>query len=224
MKNDFLCPPKAIIFDMDGLLVDSERLWKKAETAMLADRGRVYDDHKHEPFIGMAMPEFLANIREVYELNDTVEALRVELIDRLKAIIAHETLPQPGALEIVDYVITQGIPYGIASSSPLAVIEATVGSQPAWEGAFKVRASADEVENGKPAPDVYLLAAERLGIDPIDCWAFEDSPNGARSAIAAGITCFAVPDPSHATPEKFKGVTPYVFDTLHDVLTKLKSC
>lgn len=223
--TDYICPPEAVIFDMDGLLVDSEKLWKIAETALLADRGAQYSDEKHEPLIGMGMSDFIPGLKRTYELDDDLDALHDELIERIHKIIAeHDPETQPGALDIVDYVVEKKLPYAIASSSPLSLIHATIGSQPHWEGLFPVRTSAEEVPNGKPAPDVYLLAAERLGVDPTKCLALEDSPNGSRSAVAAGMTCFAVPDPSHSHPERFNGVTPHVFESLHDVLEKLKDC
>jgi HAD superfamily hydrolase (TIGR01509 family) len=222
--TEFPCPPAAIIFDMDGLLVDSERLWKKAETAMLADRGKIYNDEKHAPFIGMAVDEFLGGIRRAYDLTDDIPSLRAELEERVIDIITVETLPQPGANELVEFVLSKGIKHGVASSSPMDVINSTIGSQKQWDDAFPIRCSADQVTLGKPAPDVYLFAAESLGFTPSQCLALEDSPNGTRSAVAAGMTCFSVPDLTHSKPEAFVGITPYVFHSLHDVLAKLKEC
>jgi beta-phosphoglucomutase-like phosphatase (HAD superfamily) len=222
--NGYPCPPVAVIFDMDGLLVDSERLWKVAETALLADRGVTYSEEKHAPFIGMALPEFIPAIKRVYELDDDVDTLTTELMGRITGLLKTDTRPQPGAQEAIDFVLAHDIPHSIASSSPIAVIEATLSSQPGWTEAFPITCSADEVELGKPAPDVYLLAAERLGVDPTQCVALEDSPNGSRAAVAAGMTCFSVPDLSHTTLSAFDGVTPHVFGSLHEVLPLLKSC
>jgi len=222
--NGYPCPPAAVIFDMDGLLVDSERLWKVAETAWLSDRGATYSEEKHAQFIGMALPEFISGIKRVYELDDDVETLTADLMRRITTMIATDTRPQPGAQAALDFVIEHDIPHAIASSSPMQVIDATLDSQPGWAAAFPVRCSADEVERGKPAPDVYLWAAERLNVAPADCIALEDSPNGSRSAVAAGMTCFAVPDLSHTQPSAFDDVTPHVFATLHEVLAILKDC
>jgi HAD superfamily hydrolase (TIGR01509 family) len=223
-ENLFPCPPAAIIFDMDGLLVDSERVWQMAETDWLAARGATYSAEKHAPFIGMKLTEFVPNVKRVYELDDDVDTLYNDLIDRMMRRIPTETRTQPGALELVEFVQQQGIPYAIASSSPMNIINATVASQPAWADAFTVRCSADEVPNGKPAPDVYLLATERLKVTPSACLALEDSRNGARAAIAAGMACYAVPDLSHAQPDDFAAITPLVADTLHVVLEKLRGC
>jgi HAD superfamily hydrolase (TIGR01509 family) len=220
----FPCPPQAVIFDMDGLLFNSERLWKIAETGWLASYGYHYDEEAHIPLVGLAIPEYIEAVREIYSLEQDAATLMADLMARINHIVKHNAQTQPGALEIVAYVMEQGLPYAIASSSPLDLIDITVGTQPAWAGAFLVRCSADEVPRGKPAPDVYLLAAERLGVDPARCLALEDSPNGSRSAVAAGMTCFAVPDTTHSQPEAFANITPFVFHTLHDVLDHLRQC
>ena len=224
MSNSFPCPPAAIIFDMDGLLVDSERLWKVAETNLLADHGATYSDEKHAPFIGMGLDEFLPNIKRVYGLDVSVEDMYDDLMARMLKLVAQDAQPQPGAPETVEFVVAQGVPRAIASSSPLALIAATVESQPDWPEIFSTRASAEEVERGKPAPDVYLLAAERLGVEPSACIALEDSPNGAKAAVAAGMTCLAVPDTTHVQPNAFEGITPYVFEDLHAALEKIRGC
>jgi HAD superfamily hydrolase (TIGR01509 family) len=224
MTHPYPCPPQAIIFDMDGLLVDSEKLWKIAETGWLADRGATYSDEKHAPFIGMALPEFVPHIRQAYGLDDDAETLLADLMQRIITLIETQTTPQPGAAQMVDYVASYNIPHAIASSSPMAVIEATLNSQPTWAEVFAVRCSADEVPNGKPAPDVYALAAERLGVQAAQCIALEDSRNGARAAVAAGMTCFVVPDLTHAAPSDFEEITPFVFATLHEALATIRGC
>jgi len=101
------------------------------------------------------------------------------------------------------------------------VIEAVVKSQ-GWEEAIPVRVSADLCAKGKPAPDVYLKTAEILGVAPADCVALEDSPVGARAAVAAGMTCLVISDPAHSVPADFAEITPHVYTNLHDVLRDLK--
>jgi beta-phosphoglucomutase-like phosphatase (HAD superfamily) len=220
---NFPCPPAAIIFDMDGTLVDSERLWKKAETAMLAQHGITYSSETHAPFIGMALREFLPNLCKAYGISTPAEELRIELVQRVLDVVA-ESPAMPGAFELVEFVASRGIPYAIASSSPMPIIHGTLASQPAWADRFTVRCSADEVAHGKPAPDVYLLAAQRLGVDPTQCIAIEDSRNGSKAAVAAGMTCFTVPDLSHASPADFAHITPFIFESLHHVLDALEPC
>ncbi len=212
----------AIIFDMDGLLVDTERVWKIAESALLAARGKEYSPVKHEALIGRGMREFIDGIKSSYAVDDSAEVLTAELYERLYALLPGRIVVQPGAPELIAHIQTHNIPRAIASSSPLHMIDFVVSDR-GWGEFFGVRASGDEVPRGKPAPDVYLLAAERLGIDPARCLALEDSPNGARAAVGAGMTCFAVPDTSHSQPAQFAGITPHVLGSLHAVLDVLQN-
>lgn len=103
----------------------------------------------------------------------------------------------------------------------MAIIKAVVKSQ-GWEDKIRHLYTANDVARGKPAPDVYLYAAQQLGVDAGDCIALEDSPNGARSAVSAGMTCYAIPD-THSTAAAFADITPHVFDDLHQVLARLKA-
>jgi len=214
---------KAIIFDMDGLLVDSETVWFDVEKTMIESRGHEYTDEVRESIIGMRVDEFLQALHAHYDFDETVEALNTELITRILKAIPEKVVAQPGANELVQFVAEQNIPRAIASSSPMSVINATIGSQSGWDAVFLHRFSADDDERGKPAPDVYLRAVRELGYEPQDCLALEDSPNGSRAAVAAGMTCYSVPDKSHSKPEAFKDITPHVFASLHEVLIKLKA-
>ena len=217
MTNKF----DAVVFDMDGLLVDSEVVWHLAETAMIESRGEVYTDEVRANIIGKRMDALLAYLREVYDFEDTITTLNDELIERMLALIPQKVDPQPGAQALVEYVIAQDIPYAIASSSPMAIIDSVVKSQ-GWERHFELLCSANDDEHGKPAPDVYLRAARLLGVEPCRCLALEDSPTGAQAAVAAGMTCYAVPDTSHSKPETLEAITPHVFESLHQVLEKLQ--
>lgn len=211
----------AIIFDMDGLLVDSETVWHVAETDMIEARGHKYTEEVRAGIVGLRMDEFMAKLRDHYGFEEPLEELIDELLSRLGNLLETEVQPQPGAHELVSYVVENAIPYAIASSSPKSVIDATLKSQ-GWDALFAVRCTADDEARGKPAPDVYLKAAQRLNIDPTKCLALEDSPNGSRAAIAAGMTCYAVPDRSHTDVSAFNDITPHVFDDLHQVLAIIK--
>ncbi|PJF21100.1 MAG: hypothetical protein CUN56_12815, partial [Phototrophicales bacterium] len=183
--------------------------------------GHVYTPEARAAIIGMRVDEFLTKLKEIYQLEPSVEELSDDLHERVLRLIPLEVKPQPGANEIIEYVLKHDIPHAIASSSSMRVINATLEAQ-GWGDKFKIRCTADDDKNGKPAPDVYLRAARLLGVEPKDCLALEDSPNGARAAVAAGMTCYAVPDKSHSTPQAFDGITPYVFDSLYDVLERLQ--
>jgi sugar-phosphatase len=208
---------KAIIFDMDGLLVDSETVWSVAEDELFAARGLVISREARKEIVGLRIDEFMSKLRAIYQLPESVPDLVAELEQRMLKKIPELVKPQPGARELVAYVTEKGIPCAIASSSPMIIIEATVQAQ-RWDPPFSVRCSAEFEERGKPAPDVYLRAAERIGVAPTDCLALEDSPNGARAALAAGMLCYAVPDLTHSSAAAFNGITPHVFDNLHQVL------
>lgn len=215
--------PQAVIFDMDGLLVDSEPVWQIAENAMLTARGKQPDHNVRVSLVGLRMLDFWNGMCRAYNLTETVDVLRDEIIDRMVAMITEGVAARPGARELLDYLYARQIPCAIASSSPMAIIDATVKAQ-GWGSHFQAHVSGDEVTHGKPAPDIYLEAAKRLGFAPSDCLALEDSPNGARAAVAAGMVCFAVPDYSHTTPAAFEPVTPHICDSLHDVVRALEKC
>ncbi|HEX2619930.1 MAG TPA: HAD family hydrolase, partial [Phototrophicaceae bacterium] len=164
--------------------------------------------------------EFLTRLHDHYAMPDTVEALVTELNGRMIDLIPKRVPAQPGAKELLAWVVENQIPCAIASNSSREIIDVTVGAQ-GWNDIFVVRCTGDDEKQGKPAPDVYLTAARRLGVDPQDCLALEDSLNGARAVVAAGMTCYAVPDKSHSTADAFRSITPYVFDSLIDVLALL---
>ncbi len=215
--------PQAVIFDMDGLLVDSEPVWAVAETAMMAHRGKQSDPDIQRGLVGLRMRDFLAGMCTAYDLAETVADLSVDITARMIELIPQEVIARPGAPELLEYLYQHSVPCAIASSSPMAIIDATVNAQ-GWNRYFQTHVCGDDVAEGKPAPDIYLEAARRIGFDPALCLALEDSPTGARAAVAAGLTCYAVPDPSHTTPAAFAEVTPHVYASLHDVLVTLEGC
>ena len=212
--------PQAIIFDMDGLLVDSERIWHLAEDEVFRSRGLDYTDELRASVIGLRMDEFMARLRAHFHIDEPLAALTAEVNANMLRLIPAMVRPQPGAVELLQLVRQRAWPVAIASSSPTAIIDATLRAQ-GWDSIFPLRCSADEVARGKPAPDVYLQAARLLGVAPEHCLALEDSPNGARAAVAAGMTCYAVPDRSHAQPADLAVITPFVFDDLHAVRARL---
>lgn len=211
----------AIIFDMDGLLVDSETVWAEAELRLLGARGKTYDDtHPRDELIGLRIDEFLDKLCATFNIDESPKSLYDELVEDMLQLIPERVMTKPGAPEMLEYLQLRNIPCAIASSSPQSIIEAVVAAQ-GWGDVLPVRVSAEAVARGKPAPDVYLEAARRLGVSPARALALEDSPNGARAAVAAGMTCYAVPDLFHSPVTAFDGITPYVFDSLHTVLAGL---
>lgn len=216
-----MTPFSGIIFDMDGLLVDSEVVWHQAEREFFAARGIVYTDELRALILGIRIDVMFHKLKPILNLTESVEDMVAELTERMLALIPDNTVPQPGAHDIVRYVAQHNIPTAIASSSPQSIIDAIVKSQD-WCDVFAIRCSADDVPHGKPEPDVYLYAAEKIGAQPSQCLALEDTPVGARAAVAAGMTCYAVPDLAYSKPESFANITPHVFNSLHEVLAILR--
>lgn len=211
---------EGIIFDMDGTLVESENVWQVAEVEMLADRGIEYTDEVRQMVIGLRLDEFFDKLIQHYGLQETNQQLQAELIERMLVKIPLHVQKKAGAQALVEWTAAQGMPFCIASSSPMTIIEAVVQSQ-GWSDTFTHLYTADSVARGKPAPDVYLYAAEKLNIRPENSLAIEDSPAGARSAVAAGMVCYVVPD-YHSKPEAFAPITPHVFTSLDEILAQLQ--
>ena len=215
-----MIPFQAIIFDMDGLLVDSEPVWHQAETAWVHAQGHEHVDEVRAQIIGLRLDAMMEIFRDAYHLDGDIDAMVKDFTSVFLKLVPTHVRAHAGAAELLDYIQAQRIPTAIASSSPISVINAIVESQ-GWGDVFKIRCTADDVPLGKPAPDVYLAAAQVLRVNPADCLALEDSPAGSRAAVAAGMTCYAVPDPSHSQKSAFKDITPYVFNNLYDVLNDL---
>ena len=217
---------RAVIYDLDGTLVDSERLWHEAETSLLAVRGLHYYDEVRAALLGQRMDACIRIIRDHYCLSDSVTMLRSELLERMMALVERKLQKRPGAEELLARVKGIGLPAAIASSSPLSFIEGVVRSC-GWDELYFPSSqnylfSADDVPNGKPAPDVYLAAAKSLGIPPMECLAIEDSPTGARAAVAADMTCIAVWDSFHSKVDDFTDITPHCYANLRECWSKIR--
>ncbi|MBW4439516.1 MAG: HAD family phosphatase [Pleurocapsa minor GSE-CHR-MK-17-07R] len=212
--------PRAVIFDMDGLLVNSEPVWEVIEDAILAERGKVLTAEGRSPLIGRRMADFWQGMKETFGLDDPIEDLVADVIQRFLENLPAGAPEQPGASELIAFLHAEGVPIAIASSSPNAIIDGVVTSR-GWLHYFPVRVSGDEVAAGKPAPDVFIEAARRLGVEPSQCLILEDSRNGVRAAVASGATCIAVPDFSHVTLDELYPLTPHIADNLHQVQAAL---
>lgn len=209
---------KAIVLDMDGTLVNTETLWKEAERAILASYGRTYDAVTHAQFLGLAVQDFIPAVQQAYDLEHIeTSILEQDLEERVRNLLATQTQPTVGATDLITYIYNNNIPCAIASNSSHAMIQSTLHNQ-RWADVIDKRYSADDVPNAKPAPDLYQHAAEQLGMRPQDCIAVEDSLAGVKAAVAAGMTCLAVPDHELSDLSSFQSVTPHVHSSLYDVL------
>lgn len=225
IKDKFMSQfcPEAVIFDMDGLLVDSEPLWVVVERSLIEERGREYNPAITAKYVGMRLLEFWHGMRSDYGFSEQARELMEIAIGRMVAQIPSRLKEKTGASELLAHFHAEGIPCAIATGSFAPVLNAVLDSLN-WSHHFVTHVTGDEVERGKPDPQTYLLAAERLGVPPERCLALEDSPTGAKAAVAAGMVCYAIPDGSHTTPAHFKDITPHVHDSLIAVLDLMRAC
>ncbi len=183
---------RGIVFDMDGLLVDSEGDWDLVRRRFVAEHsGTLTDDHARA-MLGMNTAQWSAYLREQFSLPLTVAEIGALVIERRMERYGEHMVVMPGAIETV-HTLAARYPLAVASSSP-AVLIGFVLAQLDLTTFFHATASSDEVTHGKPSPDVYLLACERLGILPSEATAFEDSGNGILAAKKAGLRVIAVPN------------------------------
>jgi HAD superfamily hydrolase (TIGR01509 family) len=186
-------PIRALIFDMDGLLVDSEDLAAGALRQFLANNGREMTDGTMERTLGRRLPEAIAIIKEHYGLDGEVSDLTDQYdLMRLEALRGN-VLPMRGAAAIIDWAREVGLQVALASSSKRTHVDLSL-QEAGLAGKFQAEACGDEVTNGKPAPDIFLLAATRLGVDPSACVVLEDAPAGLAAGHAAGMRTIWVPN------------------------------
>ena len=183
-------PPAAVLFDNDGLLLDTEVLWTRAEVQLFDRFGLTFTiEHKRE-LIGTSGPVSEA----ILERQLTAPGQGARLMAELHKLVMEEARngvdPMPGAVALLDAL--DGRPVGVASNSPRAFVERTLDAA-GLRGRFACVLSADDVERPKPAPDLYLALARALGADPADCVALEDSATGVRAARTAGAFVIGVP-------------------------------
>ena len=186
-------PFEAIVFDNDGLLLDTEEAWTRAETVLFARHGEVFTaDHKRE-LIGTSRQQSAAKVERMLRLPGQGKALMDELHEIVMEELGAGVPPRPGALELLRAVRVAGVPVGLASNSSREFVDRALAVAQLANGQFDVVLSADDVDAPKPAPDLYLAACAALGAAPERAAALEDSPPGVASARAAGMYVIAVP-------------------------------
>ena len=190
--------PDAVIFDLDGVLLDSEQLWNLAkEEVTRAHRGRWREDAPRA-MMGMSSPEWVAYMRERMDVPLPPDEVNALVIARLQELYRTRLPLLPGAVEAVRACAARW-PVGLASSSNREIIDLVLPLM-GLADTFAVTVSSEEVERGKPAPDVYIETAHRMNVHSDGCVAVEDSSNGIRSAVAAGMRVIAVPN-AHDPPD-----------------------
>lgn len=185
----------AILFDMDGVLIDSEPLHLRATRFALGERAQSYTERDNQSFFGATDAEMFRVLRILFDLDASIDELVIRKREHLVSLIRTEGRGLPGVPEIPLRFREAGLRLGLVSASVRPVIDAILEAL-GLSGAFETVVSGDEVARGKPAPDGYLMAARRLAVDPGRCFVVEDTRNGVLAAKAAGMTVAAVPGPT----------------------------
>ncbi len=186
---------EAVIFDLDGVLLESEEVWDAAREELVRERGGRYDAEVQRAMMGMSSLEWSRYLHEVAGVPDEPEAINAEVMRRMLAAYGERLPLLPGAVEAVRR-IGERVPLGLASSSNRVLIDHVLEAA-GLAALFRATVSSEEVAQGKPAPDVYLEAARQLGVAPGRCAAVEDSHGGIRAAHAAGMRVVAIPNASY---------------------------
>jgi HAD superfamily hydrolase (TIGR01509 family) len=184
---------KAVIFDMDGVMIDSEPLWEKTERILLARRDIEYSPTYRDQIVGLNQNDSGKLLIDTFELKETVEDIIFERVEILTAIYEEELEVVAELTPLLEDLRDNKFKLAVASSSPMRVINFVLDMFSLHEY-FPVVVSGECTDKGKPHPAIYLHTAERLEIEPSECVAIEDSINGVKSAKAAGMYCIAVPD------------------------------
>ena len=191
---------EAVVFDLDGVLLRSEEVWDAVRERYVRERGGRYDEQVQRSMMGMSAPEWSRFLHEEAGVPDKPEEINRDVVGLMLEAYRGGLPLLPGAVEAVRRAAA-AFPLALASSSNRAVFEEVL-QLAGIADCFRATVSSEEVERGKPAPDVYLEAARRLGIAPGGCAAVEDSHAGIRSAKAAGMRVVAIPNASYPPDEE----------------------
>jgi HAD superfamily hydrolase (TIGR01509 family) len=206
---------RAVVFDLDGVLLASEEVWDAVRERYVRDRGGRYDDEVQRAMMGMSAPEWSRYLHEEAGVPDEPEAINRAVVDRMLEAYRGELPLLPGADEAVRRTAAT-FPLALASSSNRVVFEAVLDLAGLTD-CFRATVSSEEVPRGKPAPDVYLEAARRLGVAPERCAAVEDSHAGIRSAKSARMRVIAIPNASYPPDDEALALADVVLESLDDL-------
>lgn len=208
---------QAFIFDMDGLLIDSEPLWRIAEIECFEKAGVQLTHADCELTMGMRIDEVVAYWQQHFPTQlrgNAGQKLPLQIVNRMESLILEKAETLSGALELIDFAANHNIPAALASSSYTVLIEAFIKKFD-LDKKIPVRVSAQEMQYGKPHPEIFIATAEKLNVDANRCTVFEDSINGVIAAKAAKMKCIAVPEISQLNNPKFS-----IADEVHSSLTQ----
>ena len=210
---------EAVIFDLDGVLVDSESVWDEARREVVADNGGSWTEAATSAMQGMSSPEWSRYLRDELGVGLEPEEISRLVVERVLAAYERSVPLLPGAVEAVRR-LAQRWPLGLASSANRPVIDAVLESADLTP-CFSATVSGEEVARGKPSPDVYLAAADKLGVDPARAAAVEDSTNGLRAAAAAGMLVAAVPNREFPPADDAVALADVVVEAVGDLTPEL---
>jgi HAD superfamily hydrolase (TIGR01509 family) len=203
---------QGVVFDLDGLLIQTEELWDEVREGLARERGGRYDAEAQRAMMGMSAPEWSRYMHERVGLRESPDEIAAEVLERMAARYREELPLIEGAVEAVERLAARW-PLGLASSSNRPLIDLVLELS-GLDRLFRATVSSEEVARGKPAPDVYLEACRRLGVDPAHAAAVEDSHAGIASAKAAGMLVIAVPNASFPPGEEALAQAEVVLDSL----------
>jgi HAD superfamily hydrolase (TIGR01509 family) len=206
---------RAVVFDMDGLLLDTELLWHRAETELFTRHGAEFSWDDKMAVIGSSFAFTADYFADRLGLPlEQGPGLVDEMVSLMEAQLREHVAGRPGAVELVERLRGR-TRLGLASNSPRHLVDAALATARITD-AFEAIVTSDDVDNSKPAPDLYLLACERLRVEPAEALALEDSASGIAAAKAAGLTCIAVPQ----FAETDVSAADRVIDSLEDLLAE----
>ncbi len=203
---------EGVIFDLDGVLLDSEHVWDEIREQLARERGGRWHERAQREMMGMSSLEWSQYMHDEIGLPDPPEAISAEVVRRLEALYREQLPAMPGAREAVKRLAAHW-PLALASSSNRELIVLALELLGVADR-FQAIVSSEEVARGKPAPDVYLEASRRLGVDPARAAAVEDSHNGIRAAKAAGMRVIAIPNRRFPPGEDALAEADFVVETL----------
>jgi HAD superfamily hydrolase (TIGR01509 family) len=206
---------EAVVFDLDGLLLDTEQVWDEVREALARERGGRWHDRAQADMMGMSSTEWSRYMHEELGLSEAPEELNRLVVERMTERYRDRLPLIDGAVEAVRRIGARWV-LGLASSSNRPLIDLALELMDVG-GLFRATVSSEEVERGKPAPDVYVEAARRLGVRPLDVVAIEDSGAGIRSAKAAGMHVIAIPNPHLPPPGDVLAQADAVLESLADL-------
>jgi HAD superfamily hydrolase (TIGR01509 family) len=206
----------AVVFDMDGVLLDSEAAWDEARETYTRESGGRWHDGAQRAMMGMSSTEWSRYMHDELGVAADPEQVSADVVERMLAQY-HERLPLiPGAVEAVERMAERYEKLGLASSANRPLIDMAL-SESGLDRFFDATVSSEEVERGKPAPDVYLEAARRLGVDPAEAAAVEDSHNGILSAHNAGMHVIAIPNPAFPPGDDALSAADQVLESIEEL-------